>query len=154
MVEVLDAALASLKGEPGLEFTSQAALSCRRFLERLADVLYPPRETAEGERKLGKTQYVNRLWAYVEQSLGPDGSRSALSEIGNRMESLNALANKGLHDDIPVDEMDRLVLNLVLLTHDLMRLTPPTGDASSSYSKLQIAEITKMQSHIDGHSNS
>jgi hypothetical protein len=150
LLEVLDAALASLRGEPGVEVTAQAALSCRRFLERLADVLFPPTDTVKNGKQLGKAQYVNRLWAYVEESLGPEGSKTLFKEIGNRIDSLNGLANKGLHDDIPVDEMDRLVLNLVLLTHDLMRLTPPTGDPSASYSKLQVDGLTKMLRRVHG----
>ena len=38
------------------------------------------------------------------------------------------VANKGLHSDVTVDEVHRLVLNLALLTHDLLKLTPPTGE--------------------------
>jgi hypothetical protein len=150
LLETLDAMLATLNGEPGQEFMSQAALSCRRFLQRLADVLYPARVTAKGERALGKAQYINRLWAYVEQSIGPDGSKTTLKEIGSRIEHLNEMANKGLRDDISVDEMDRLVLNLALLTHDLLRLMPPTGDASESYSKMQVDEVMgMMKPHVD-----
>jgi hypothetical protein len=143
LLETLDAALVALNGEPGQEFISQAALSCRRFLERLADVLYPPKETAEGERKLGQAQYVNRLWAYVAQTLGPNGSKTALKEIGHRIDRLSEIANKGLHDDISVDEMDRLVVNLALLTHDLLKLAAPTGVASESYSTTQVSEVAR-----------
>lgn len=84
LLEILDAALATLdSGAPGREYLSQAALSCRRFLERLADAVYPPRETPKDAKdKLGKAEYLNRLWAYVQDCLGPKGSKTALAEIG------------------------------------------------------------------------
>lgn len=85
LLEILDAALAMLdSGSTGREYLSQAALSCRRFLERLADAVYPPRETPkDAKHKLGKADYLNRLWAYVQECLGPDGSKTALAEMGD-----------------------------------------------------------------------
>jgi len=44
---------------------SHALTSCRRFLEDLADVLYPPKIEQVKGRSLGKAQYINRfglLW--------------------------------------------------------------------------------------------
>lgn len=106
LLEILDAALAALENaDPGREYLSQAALSCRRFLERLADAVYPPRETPkDAKHKLGKAEYLNRLWAYVQDCLGPDGSKTALTEIGARIDNLAKIAHKGVHDDIKVDE--------------------------------------------------
>lgn len=53
LLEALDAALMTLQDRQGRESLAQAALSCRRFLERLADVVFPPQTTKEGEHKLG-----------------------------------------------------------------------------------------------------
>ena len=146
LLEILDAALAMLdNGTPGREYLSQAALSCRRFLERLADAVYPPRETPKDTKhKLGKAEYLNRLWAYVQDRLGPDGSKTALAEMGARIDNLAKIAHKGVHDDIKVDEVNRLVLNLTLLTHDIMKLAPPAEEPAESYAQEQMDEINKM----------
>jgi hypothetical protein len=146
LMEILDAALATLDAsEPGREYLSQAALSCRRFLERLADAVYPPRETPkDAKHQLGKADYLNRLWAYVEQCLGPEGSKTALAGIGTRIDHLAKIAHKGVHDDITVDEVNRLVLNLALLTHDIMKLAPPAEEPAESYAKEQMAEVDTM----------
>jgi hypothetical protein len=108
----------------------------------LADVVYPPRAPI-GQRKLGKEQYVNRLWMYVEDQLGADGSSTAKEEIGKRIDYLAKVANKGLHSDVSVDEVHRLVLNLALLTRDLLTLTPPARTPSESYAKEQQAELLR-----------
>jgi hypothetical protein len=146
LLEILDAALAALDSPaPRREYLSQAALSCRRFLERLADTVYPPRETPkDAKHKLGKAEYLNRLWAYVEDRLGSDGSKTALAEIGSRIDNLAKIAHKGVHDDIKPDEINRLVLNLTLLTHDIMKLAPPVEEPAESYAKEQLDEVQKM----------
>lgn len=142
LLEVLHAALDALERDAGKEFLAQAALSCRRFLERLANVVYPPRAPI-GDRKLGKEQYVNRLWMYLEDKLETDGSETAKKEIGARVDYLARVANKGLHGDVSVDEVHRLVLNLALLTRDLLSLTPPTGQPSESYASEQRSEFLR-----------
>lgn len=144
LLEVLDAALQLLKREEERESMSQVALSCRRFLERLADVVYPANQDRVGGHKLGKEQYRNRLWAYVEVQLGPAGSDTALKEIGARIDLLDRIANKGVHGDIAIDEIHRLVLNLALLTHDLLKLTPPSRQPSDSYQHDQDSAIERM----------
>lgn len=146
LLETLDAALAMLdSGAPGREYLSQAALSCRRFLERLADAVYPPRETPkDAKHKLGKAEYLNRLWAYVQDCLGPEGSKTALAEMGARIDNLAKIAHKGVHDEIEVDEVKRLVLNLMLLTHDIMKLAPPSDEPAESYVQEQMGEVRKM----------
>lgn len=142
LLEVLHAALEALEQGAGQEFLAQTALSCRRFLQRLADAVYPPRSPI-GNRKLGRDQYVNRLWMYLDDKLGADRSDTAKQQIGSRIDYLNQVANKGLHSDASVDEIHRLVLNLALLTRDLLTLTPPTGQPSESYADEQRSELLR-----------
>jgi hypothetical protein len=143
LIMVLEAALEALESDRGPEFVSQASLSCRRFLERLANLIYPARTTAEGERKLGPEQFRNRLLAYVDSFLGPNRSAGAKKDFTSRLEMIVDVANKGLHGEVAVDEVHRLVLNLALLTHDLLKLTPPAGLPSASYGMEQMAEIQR-----------
>lgn len=53
-----------------------------------------------------------------------------------------------MHDDIKVDEVNRLVLNLTLLTHDIMKLAPPAEEPAQSYAQEQIGEVRKMFDNI------
>ena len=51
------------------ESWSQALATCRRVIEGLADILFPPQRTAVRGRELGEKQYINRLWAYMDAAI-------------------------------------------------------------------------------------
>jgi hypothetical protein len=74
--------------------------------------------------------YRNRLWAYVEEKIA--GSQQELilvnlKDLGGRVDRLNNAASKGIHADIEVGEVDRLLTSLLVVTHDILALTPPTA---------------------------
>jgi hypothetical protein len=112
------------------EDIAQVAVSCRRFLEKLADALYPPRnETVKG-REVKANMYKNRLWAYVEERLNTlEEERKfvqmGLTDLGKRIDKMYDLANKGVHHDIHFVDLDRLLIALVTITYDLLSLAPP-----------------------------
>jgi len=62
----LRAALASSRSAESPEQLAHVALSCRRFLESLADALEPATAQPRGGRGMGKPQFRNRLWAWLE----------------------------------------------------------------------------------------
>lgn len=99
LFDVLASAARTLERAETEEDVAQAALSGRRFLEKLADYLYPPQEEARNERKLGPANYRNRLWAYIEEALrkeeGMDQKRLAI--LGKEADRLVDLFNAGLH---------------------------------------------------------
>lgn len=107
---------------------AQVALSCRRFVEKLADALYPPRpERVEG-RNVGIEAYRNRIWAYVKESLRGDQQRVVLAnleDLGNRVDRVDQLCQKGLHAQISLSDVRRLILALLGLAYDLLTLGPP-----------------------------
>ncbi|WP_286806081.1 hypothetical protein, partial [Marinimicrobium sp. UBA4209] len=47
---------------------SHALTAARRVIKDVADSIYPPREAKLGERKLGNDQYINRLWAFLDEN--------------------------------------------------------------------------------------
>jgi hypothetical protein len=55
---------------------SQGLTSCRRFLKELADKLYPPRREPSHGRELGEEQYINRLWAFMDERITSDSNRA------------------------------------------------------------------------------
>jgi hypothetical protein len=106
------------------------ALSCRRFIESLADTLYPPREEKVKGRNVNSAAYRNRLWAYVEEQIEVSEQvrnlvQVGLQDLGSRIDKIDVLANKGLHAEISLLDLDRLLIALVTVTYDLLSLAPP-----------------------------
>jgi hypothetical protein len=129
--QLIDALYAMLNAFGSMETKEEAAhvaLSCRRFLEGLADVLYPARAETPGGRKVGMGQHINRLWAYAEERLPKDERRAIqeqLEDLGHRIDRIHDLANKGLHARISRSDAGRLIVALVVLTYDLLSLAEP-----------------------------
>lgn len=113
---------------------AQVALSCRRFLERLANGLYPPRKELVNGKEVGPKQYRNRLWAYAEEKLGDTEGKAFLSQlddIGKRIDRLDDLVNKGVHDRIMPSDLHRLIVGLLVVAYDLLALSVPPLIASN-----------------------
>jgi hypothetical protein len=131
--ERLYAALSAFERIQTQEEIAHVALSCRRFLEGLADAVYPARaEPVEG-RDVSHEAYRNRLWAYVKDNLEGGQQRLALTQlddIGRRVDRIDQLANKGLHAQISQPDVRRLIAALLVLAYDLLLLSPPPLRAS------------------------
>lgn len=132
-VQMLSAVYDNLRSE-NPEDWSNAVHSCRRILQALADVIYPPSndKTAivngkEKTIKLGKDNYINRIMTFVE-----DRSRSErfqnivgshLRFLGDRLDSIFEAAQKGSHSTIVNrEEADRYVVLTYLLVGDILSL--------------------------------
>lgn len=48
------------------EELSQSLTTCRRIIEKFADVVFPPKSELHKGRNVGKSQYINRLWAFID----------------------------------------------------------------------------------------
>ena len=131
--EALHAALTSFESFGSTEQLALVGASCRRFLERLADVLYPAQAEPRDGREVTQANYLNRLWAYVDEKLKGtehDVVVSTLTDIGKRIDRLNELANKGIHaPQVSPSEMQRLLVGLILTTYDILTLAPPPRKA-------------------------
>jgi len=113
------------------EALSHALTSCRRILKSLADVLYPADgaliKGADGKsREMTDDKYRNRLWQYVSERQASSTTRllvqATLEEVGRRVDLLNELASKGVHDQVTLEEVDQCVLQTYLLAGELLRL--------------------------------
>lgn len=112
------------------EDLAHAAVSCRRFLSKLADALFPPRDGLVKGRKVGNAEYKNRLWAYVEERLKESERErklivASLEDLGHRIDRISDLASKGVHDDTDRGELARLLTSLLVVSHDILSLAPP-----------------------------
>jgi hypothetical protein len=79
---------------------------------------------------VGAQNYRNRLRAYIRERLDTskqtrDLVKTGLEDLGSRIDKMDQLANKGLHANITLLEVDRLLIALGTVTYDLLSLTPP-----------------------------
>lgn len=122
LFNVLGAAAERLASAENEEEVAQVSVSGRRYLEQLADALFPPTEAPRDKRKLNKQAYRNRLWAFAENHLQDDPAR--LSTIGNEVDRVVKELNAGLHADQPKDRVARSIVDAALLTATLFALNP------------------------------
>lgn len=113
------------------ESRAQALTSCRRLMKSLADTLYPATDTpvigADGQpRVLGDDKYIARMWQYVYERTSRSTSGEMLlaqiQDLGNRIEKLYDLANKGVHSEVTEFEVNQCVIQTYLLAGDLLRI--------------------------------
>lgn len=106
---------------------SQALTAVRRVIKSVADSIYPPRETGKGERKLGEEQYINRLWAYLDENAeagsDKDLAKAHVNYLGAFIQRLNDKASKGVHAEVTYNEAVRAVLYTYLTLGDILEHT-------------------------------
>ena len=117
---------------------SNAAHSCRRILQDLADAIFPPQEeprvvTEGGKQKtveLGPDHYINRIICFVEDN--SDSERFAdivgshLRFLGDRLDAVFRAAQKGSHATIGREEADRYVVYAYMIVGDVLSLWQTT----------------------------
>jgi hypothetical protein len=75
--------------EDDAESKTHALTTCRRILESVADVVYPPRsepvvDSGGKTRKVGAENYVNRLWMFASEAMsGSTQSKLLLAALGD-----------------------------------------------------------------------
>jgi DNA uptake protein ComE-like DNA-binding protein len=103
---------------------SQALTTCRRFLEQLADKLYPPIEQLMLGRKLNQENYINRIWAFMDKSILSQSNKELakihVDLLGNYLQSSFKLTNKGVHAKITRTEAVKTVFHIYLACVDLL----------------------------------
>ncbi|MGF6172809.1 hypothetical protein [Ensifer sp. 4252] len=121
LFNALGSAVVALGRARNEEDVAQAAISGRRFLEQLADVLFPPQTQLHNNRAVNKQQYKNRLWAFIADNI-QDAARIKL--IGAELDRLIEEFNAGLHGDMTKERMLKALSDTALLTSTLLALNP------------------------------
>lgn len=125
----------------GPEDLAHSLTSCRRMIKSIADALYPATgEKVAGldgvERTMGDEAYRNRLLQYVRDRIGKhqngDVLQATLNDLGKRLNSLDALASKGVHADPSMAEAQTCVLQTYFLAGDLLSLAEGTSPLITS----------------------
>lgn len=103
---------------------SLALTSCRRVIKAVADSIFPPQSEKLNGRLVGEEQYINRLWAFLDQNV-PSGSDKDLAKahvdyLGAFIQKLNDKASKGVHATVTHKEAVRAVLYTYLTLGDIL----------------------------------
>jgi len=126
LFDAFAAAARTLERAETEEDYAQAALSGRRLLEKIADYLFPPREEVWNKRKVGRLEYKNRLWAYIEQTTTELAitDPNILTTLGKEVDHLVELFNAGLHTDPTQDKVEAAFSSLLIWLSDVIKLSP------------------------------
>jgi hypothetical protein len=119
LFNALGAAAERLAAAETEEDMAQVALSGRRYLEQLADALFPAQPEARAGRSLSKAAYRNRLWAYAEEN-----DPNQLSALGGEIDRLVAELNGGLHGDRGAERIKQGLVDAGRLTAAMLALNP------------------------------
>ncbi|WP_100485020.1 hypothetical protein [Mycobacteroides abscessus] len=115
---------------------AHALTSSRRLIKALADALYPARvEEVEGidgtPRSMSDDRYKNRLTEFVRSHV--EGKRhkqvvvQILGDLYGRLNALDGLASKGVHDDVTQAEAELCVVWTYMLAGDIVRIADGTS---------------------------
>ena len=135
-----------------IEEWSQALTTCRRLIEGLADSLSPPSDEKHNGRALGKVNYVNRLWAYMDKNIASDSNKELakahIDYLGSWLERINKISNKGVHSELSQIEATKAVFHTYLVVADILEIK---NSFLSSFSKKNIntASIDELEIHLD-----
>lgn len=131
LFDALGAAVERLVAAETEEEVAQAALSGRRYIEQLADVLFPAQESnvKKGGRSLGKTAYKNRIWAFIEHHSA--GDLIKITTMGKEVDRLVEEMNGGLHSNFPRERVLKAFADVAKITEHLLALNP--GEARKPY---------------------
>jgi len=113
------------EAETNEEF-AQVTASCRRIVEYVSDELFPPIEGEIEGRKLGTTQYRNRLLAFADETRKSNTNVDLIwvstKTLSEQMAKLSDLANKGVHSEVYRMETRRCLLRTIILLDDIISL--------------------------------
>lgn len=127
--------------EDDAESKTHALTTCRRILESVADVVYPPRaepvvDSGGKTRNVGPKAYINRLWMFVDASVSGNTHSglllATLQDFGARIDTVYSMTNKGVHGDVTQAEVDTCVMQTYLLASEILRIFEDTSKGDTA----------------------
>ncbi|WP_306692399.1 ComEA family DNA-binding protein [Bacillus cereus] len=129
---------------------SQALTTCRRFIEGLADELFPPIDEEVNGRKLGKTHYINRLWAFMDKSIesksNKDLAKAHVDILGGYLQRIHKLSNKGVHTGLEREEAVKTVFHTYLMVADILKYLIPSIQTQEDKLNINTASLDELES--------
>jgi hypothetical protein len=143
LFDILAASARTLERAETEEDLAQAALSGRRFLEKLAHYLFPPQNELWRGRKVGTSEYKNRIWAYITMACEKSHSDS-IKKLGKEADRLIELFNAGLHATPSKEKIETAFCDLIKWIEDVIQINP------SEIRKPYLAYEQEMHNFLDG----
>lgn len=132
---------------------SQSLTTCRRFIENLADYLYPPKEVTKGARLLGQQHYINRIWAFMDEAIKSESNRelakSHVDFLGMYLQKIHRLSNKGVHASLTRVEAIKTVFHTYLIVADILEYLDEDFDKEDNVLNIHSATLDELQSFLD-----
>lgn len=126
LFNALGAAVRALAASKTGEDYAHVGISGRRYIEQLADVLFPATDVPYKGRSVTAAKFKNRIWAFIDQSLPAtsptreDDLKALGGEVDRLIDSVNALLHGEPHEDSAI----RAFADLAKLTVALLELDP------------------------------
>lgn len=129
---------------------SHALTTCRRFIEGLADVLFPPVEEKINGRLLGKPQYINRLWAFMDKAIESESNRELakahVDYLGSYLHQAHKLSNKGVHVGLDRMEAIKAVFHTYMLVADILDYLDTAQSRGDKKLNIHLASLDELES--------
>ncbi|UOO90420.1 helix-hairpin-helix domain-containing protein [Vitreoscilla massiliensis] len=131
---------------------SQALTTCRRLLEGLADRLFPATNEQVNGRVLKQNQYVNRLWAFMDEAIESDSNKELAKThvdlIGAWIQKINNLANKGVHAEVTQVEAIKMVFHTYLMLADILDYLDVSASVTQTKVSLSAASMDEFEAYL------
>jgi DNA uptake protein ComE-like DNA-binding protein len=133
------------------ESWSQALTSCRRLIKGLADTLKPvtSKETVGG-RPLTSEQYINRLWAFMDEAIESDANRELAKAhvdlLGSYLERTDKITSKGVHAKLGRIEAVKAVFHTYLMIADILGYLEQKPKSSPNVLDIAKATLDELES--------
>lgn len=110
---------------------AQALTSCRRILKTFADSVFPPRDEpyiydTNKILDVKEDKYINRIWAFIDKQIRSSTKKNYLKarvqDLGNRVETIYEMLNKGIHQDIGQHDVNMCIIDTYLVLGTLLQL--------------------------------
>lgn len=153
LFDSLAAAMRAIDTAQTGEELAQAALSGRRFLEALANHWFPPRNALVNSRKVGPSEYKNRLWAYLNDAAA-DADPPRLDQIpvlGRALDALVVELNAGLHASVSKTRVEQAFSALVTWMSDAIQLNPRSAARTYLAYEPELLEFFRQATHRPQH---
>ena len=135
------------------EELSQSLTTCRRFIESLADVLYPATDEKINGRLLGQQNYINRIWAFMDKSIqsasNKEMAKAHVDYLGVWLQKTHKISNKGVHTDVTKLEATKAVLHIYLILGDILNYLDFDIKESELIINIHEASLDELQSFLD-----
>ncbi|MUG72176.1 ComEA family DNA-binding protein [Paenibacillus validus] len=136
---------------------SHALTSCRRLIENLAAELSPATDELYNGRSLGRNQYINRVWAFMDKSISSESNRDLAKThvdfVGSYLQRLHKLTNKGVHAQLSRAEAIKAVFHIYLICASILEYHDEPQKGVSEKMNIHTASLDELEAVLDINRN-